>query len=134
MSHFERSETWWYTGVVLTPERIVGDGEVMWSVVLKFLDDGFCDMDSTEGELRLRYQIPTQGLSAAIDTLLADAKRMGLAVVEPDLDANSPTVYVKGDGEWSGIAYPDNWRDIVNGQAARLGWKPTYKTEKEDET
>ena len=107
MSHFVKSTTWWYVGIKLQP---VGN---RWAISLEFLDDGFCDDDSTEGELRCRYQQETENVGTAIDTLLADAERLGF-VAGP----NGRSVYLtKGDDDLT-----DEHRAIARQQAERLGW------------
>jgi hypothetical protein len=93
-----------------------------WSVSLEFKDDGFCNHASTEGELKLRYVV--FDLTAGIDQLKADAERMG--IVWADI-LSCPTIYMYGDGEDPDSFYPLNWREIVNEQAARLGWQPGYR-------
>lgn len=105
---------YWSTGIMV---RWYPDNERdrNWSVKLEFLDDGFCEMGSTEGELRCRYVEPS--LSTAIDTLKADAERLGIIF-------KSPTVYMYQDSD---AEYPEDWRAIVDAEAERLGWRPCYR-------
>ena len=110
-------EGYWSTGIMV---RYYADGE-QWSISLSFLDDGFCDTASTEGELRLRYL--TQDLGVGIDTLKADAERLGLRWANVP---GCPTIYMDGDGEDGGRDYPEGWRETIRDQARRLGWVPTY--------
>jgi hypothetical protein len=109
-------ERYWSTGIIVAK---VGD---QWSVKLNFHDGGFCDPPSTEGQLRCRYLV--DDLSAGIDTLKADADRLGI-------EWSPGTVYYEGDGEWPDRVPPEGWEDIVDAQAARLGWAQTYKARSE---
>lgn len=107
---------WWATGITLSP-RARG-----WSVSLSFFDDGFCEGDSTEGELRLRYVV--NDVEHAIDVLIEDATRFGISWHE------GPHVYVEGDGGTPGLDYPNDWREVADDQARRLGWESLYGTDR----
>lgn len=112
---------YWFTGIVLTPHR---EGEKLeWGIGAEFFDDGFCDRSSTQGELNLRYIIPDAELSEKLDVLVADMARLGFQQNRKP----GPTVYMKGDGEYSDIKYPDDWRERANAEARRLGWQECYK-------
>lgn len=111
-------ESYWSTGIML---RWYADGN-QWSISLNFLDDGFCDQSASEGTLKLRYLV--DDLEAGINTLKADAERLGIRMVGPGTMA--PTVYIEGDGEIDDMDYPPDWRELVNAQATRLGWQPCY--------
>jgi hypothetical protein len=110
---------YWSTGISI---RWHADNDE-WSVSLEFKDDGFCEEASTEGKLTLRYRV--SDLSTAIDTLKADAERLG--IVWNTAVPACPTIYVEDDGEWEDRDYPPGWRGVVNAQAARLGWFPCYR-------
>jgi hypothetical protein len=111
-------EAYWTTGIVLKYH------ERDWSLHLDFLDNGWCQDASTQGTLALRYRISTEKLPAALDTLIADAKRLGITFrTEPDL---TPTLYVPGDGENTDETYHPDWRRIVARQCHRLGWRDVY--------
>lgn len=122
----------WSTGITVgANER--GDGSVRWGAAAEFYDGGFVDTEdadagqiSTEGEIRTRYFVDTtdatDGLTTAIDTVKRDAERLGIKFEPP---GGSPTLYVRGDGEWSDVWLPDNWRERLAEQAKRLGWS-TY--------
>jgi hypothetical protein len=103
---------YWSTGITIGGER------GCWSVWLEFLDDGWLDLASTEGTLRVRYTLDTrEELERAIDTLIADAERLGIEWITT---VGCPTVYAK-DSEDPGH------EQIANEQAERLGWSPAYR-------
>lgn len=112
-----RGERYWSTGITLRPH---GDGR--WGVALDYQDDGFCQKDSTEGTLRLRYLVAGDELPAAIATLKDDAERLGIEWKDFN---GAPWLYIAGDGEDPEVAYPPDWRHIMEREALRLGWR-TY--------
>lgn len=99
---------------------------------MNYLDDGFANDDpdagriSTEGHLHTRYVVrdgeQIDALTAAIDTVKADAERLGITFKAADV----LHVYYEGDGEDSKCPPPDGWRETVNAQSRRLGWEPLY--------
>lgn len=103
----------WSTGITV---RWLDDGRV--HVSLDFHDDGFAEPGTVEGKLRLRYY--QNDLAQSLDTLIADAERLGIEFLNPAI--GKPSLYVHGDGESDREYYPSNWRDILAEQAARLGW------------
>lgn len=109
---------YWTTGITL---RWGGD---KWSVSLEFMDDGWCDAWSTEGELRVRYLVDTSKLSEAIDILIANAVRLGIELKGAALP---PSLYVPGDGEWKEEKYHPEWREILARECGRLGWRNPYE-------
>lgn len=115
---------YWSTGIAVKYIAPIGNSPAAWAVSLEFLDDGFCGNASTEGSLRVRYV--REDLSAMIDTLKADAERLGICFKR---GGGTATVYMIGDGESALEDYPPNWKRIVNDQARRLGWQPCYKEE-----
>lgn len=132
---------YWSTGIILTwnPQVRRGtDGTWVpgWSGVVTFHDDGWVeDLDtdagviSTEGTLRTRYTV-TDGkqrtaLAAVIDTLIADADRLGIHFTWPMADS-SPRLCYRGDGEHSDYPPPHGWRDLLAAEAQRIGWA-TYR-------
>lgn len=95
-----------------------------WCVRLQFADRGFCEDDSTEGELRVRYQI--HDLDRAIDVLLEDARKLGIQLgtlegAAGDGGGLGPSVFVEDDD-------PEFVPEAIR-QAQRLGWKPVYRSE-----
>jgi hypothetical protein len=107
---------YWTTGVTIWRSE-----SGRWGVSLHFLDDGFADDRSTEGELKLRYLVEEDELSASIDLLLEDARRLGIEIGRAE--AGGASVYYRGDGEDKRFPPPADWREILQGQCWRLGWK-----------
>lgn len=118
---------YWSTGIT------VSHNNGKWSASVNFLDDGFANDDpdagaiSTEGALHTRYFVTDgeniDGLTAAIDTVKADAERLGITWRR---DVMSPGVYMRGDAEDPDWPAPAGWRELVNAQSERLGWTPIY--------
>lgn len=135
-----KSGRYWSTGITVTwapfAERINGEPYGGWHAKLDYSDDGFADNDpdtgrvSTEGALYTRYPVRDakirSGLSIAIDTLLADAKRLGieLITVEPN---SEPWLFYRGDGEDADHPPPDGWRETLTTEAERVGFR-SYAT------
>lgn len=108
---------YWTTGISLR-----WDSE-RWSAWLDFFDDGWCTPDSTEGRLSIRYCILTEALPFALDTLIADAKRLNISFKRNEIH---PTLYVRGDGEDSDEIYHPKWKEILSEQCQRLGFRDVY--------
>lgn len=123
---------YWATGI--TVRYMEGP---RWGASLDFYDDGFMNDSpggiSTQGTFGTRYLVQTTDvpdpLPAVLDALIADAARLGIEFRDA-LDA-PPMLYVAGDGgvasdgEAAGEGLPDNWRQLLQEQADRLGWR-TY--------
>lgn len=108
---------YWSVGITFQ-EHAPGE----WSVSLQFVDNGFCQGDSSEGELRIRYIV--SDLGHALATLKKDAERLGITWIRP-------TVYTEQDGEFPESDPPDrpDLRRLANLHAELLGWKPIYSRE-----
>lgn len=125
---------YWSIGITVTyapfAERINGEPYSGWHASLDYCDDGFANNDpekgqvSTEGKLHTRYPVRNSkvrsGLSIAIDTLLADAERLGIKFT--NWGDEPPRLYYKGDGEDSDHPAPEDWRDMLKAEAGRIGW------------
>lgn len=110
---------YWSTGITICREY---SG---WKIYLKFFDGGFCEKDSTEGELRVRYLVKDEELSRAIDVLKADAERFGIDLKYGTVHG---TIYYEGDGEAeSACPPPKDWREIATREAERIGFRAIYK-------
>lgn len=134
-----KSGRYWATGITVTfaplAERINGEPYGGWHASLDYRDDGFVDNDpeigqvSTEGTLVTRYPVRDSkvrsGLSIAIDTLIADAGRLGIDFITVG-DTPAPFLYYRGDGEDPNHPSPDGWRDMLRAEADRIGWA-TYR-------
>lgn len=126
---------YWATGITVR-YGYSGMNLYGWAARVEFYDDGFCSDDtdsgtiSTEGTLRTRYYVregagpDADGLAAAIDAVRADADRLGVAFRDDGVLA--PCVYYEGDGENENYPPPEGWRELVDAQAARLGWRGLY--------
>lgn len=109
---------YWSTGI--TVDWIDRD-TYPWGVKLSFYDDGFADDDAaagrvaTEGQLRCRYYVADLG--AALDVLIADARRMGIEFRQTA--GTGPDLYSEcGDT----ASLPEEVQDEMARQAERLGW------------
>ena len=127
---------YWATGITVK-HGYSGMNLHGWAANVDFYDSGFCDDNpdaaaiSTQGILSTRYFVregdspDTDGLAAAVDAVKRDAERLGITWGADA--AVPPTVYYIGDGEDEDFPPPDGWRELVNAQARRLGWKPLYR-------
>jgi hypothetical protein len=135
-----KSGRYWSTGITVTwapfAERIQGEPYGGWHAKLDYSDDGFADNDpdagqiSTEGTLHTRYPVRDakirSGLSVAIDTLLADAERLGIEFKAVGPYSESWLFY-RGDGEDAEHPPPDGWRETLAAEAERVGFR-SYAT------
>ncbi|MGR6921225.1 hypothetical protein ACU635_43875 [[Actinomadura] parvosata] len=119
---------YWSTGITVSCDSRAG-----WGAHVDFYDDGHGDDDpergriSTEGTLRTRYFVgggdQVDALTLAIDTVKADAEKLGIAWSE------AATVYHAGDDGLPDQPAPEGWRELVNSHATRLGWQPAYRVD-----
>lgn len=120
---------YWATGIILR-YGYAGNGQSGWGGTVTFLDNGFASDDadagqiSTQGELRTRYMVRDgqthTALSVVIDTLIADAARLGIVW-------RDPVLYYKTDGEDADNPPPDGWKAMLTAEAKRLpGWRSAY--------
>lgn len=108
---------YWSTGITVWcthPERDE------WGAEATFLDDGFCDIASSEGVLRARYAAP---LNHVVSLVKADAERLGIVFQYPD---GGPRIYYKGDGEDPTYPAPAGWRLRLEAIARCIGWRSPY--------
>lgn len=118
---------YWSNGITVR----YSDGR--WSASVDYYDNGHCDDQaddarvSTEGTIHTRYFLrdgkTADALTVAVDVVKADAERLGITWATPGI---GPFVYMLGDGDNGGRDVPDNWRELVDAQARRLGWEPMY--------
>lgn len=105
---------YWSTGPIL---HYYGDGD--WGVVLNFFDDGFCNQESTQGEIRSRYI--SKDIDLLLKTILEDSKKLNIKLLEPNL-------FVYQDGEYKDLKeyanMPENWRENLSHYAKnhKLKW------------
>lgn len=128
------SKGYWACGISVRWREYAGSDNGIqhsgWGGTVDFRDDGFADDDpdtgrvSTEGTLKTRYTVRdgdlTTGLTAVIDTLIADAARLGIDF--RDIGDSKPMLYFEGDGEDEEWPPPDGWREMLRAQAERIGW------------
>jgi hypothetical protein len=124
------------TGITLTWQQHAGHDRGVpfggWRAEAAFYDDGFADDDAcagqvaTEGVLCTRYAVRDgrirSGLSIAIDTVRADAERLG---IQFSGSHGTPCLYYEGDGENPKAPPPQDWRRLLAAEAARIGWTTT---------
>ncbi|SHX96578.1 Uncharacterised protein [Mycobacteroides abscessus subsp. abscessus] len=125
---------YWSTGVTLRFARGVCGGADGWAASLKFYDDGFAGDDrpsdgrvSTEGELRTRYFVTDQSMSAAaaaaIRAVKADATNLGVKfIVDPV--AGSPLIFLHEDN-WVSVDTEHGTEDVesaLDGAGSAVGW------------
>lgn len=150
MAIFKRSGGYWSAGitVIWSPRAKTVNGETHsgWKASLDFYDDGHAgdenaaaEQISTQGHLETRYfvtdaDIPStphrpggtaSGLTTAIDVLLTDAERLGIDLMTWTDDR--PFLYYRGDGEDPNFEPPQGWREALNREAGRMGWR-SYAT------
>lgn len=138
--HNDPDARYWSTGITLAwisrVQSPSGKPGSWWGASLDYCDDGFAGDDSadigaisTEGTFRTSYYV-TDGqertaLAAVIDTLIADAGRLGVKFVGAITDL--PMLYIKGDGEDPECPPPPGWRELLKAEADRIG-RATYPT------
>ncbi|GHB56032.1 hypothetical protein GCM10010331_49900 [Streptomyces xanthochromogenes] len=128
------SSSYWSTGIVLVWADFSswsgGHARSGWHGTVEFFDDGFAgdnDTDagylSTNGKLWTRYAVADgevrSGLSAAVDVLIADARKLGIAFRVGD---GPGRLYYKTDGENPEFPPPTGWRELLTAEAERIGW------------
>lgn len=133
-----KSGRYWSTGITVTYVPLAGhfDDEPYggWYASLNYSDDGHSGSDpdaeqiSTGGTLCTRCPARDgelrSGLSLAVDTLIADAKRFGIDLISTRPYAQ-PWLFYKGDGESAEYPPPDGWHDLLVTEARRAGLR-TY--------
>ena len=106
---------YWSTGIILKylePNR--------WAAKVQFFDNGTASEDkSTKGTLTTSYFV---GLETAIDTIKADAERLGIEFKTTPGRTGMPMLLAHGDGESEDWPMPENWKEILAEQAERIGW------------
>lgn len=125
----DRDGRYWATGITVR-----ADGQGRWGGRVDFFDDGFADDDpdagriATQGMLETRYMVRdgdnTAALRAVVDTLIADAGRIGVefrGTTDP-----APQLYYDGDGEDDRCPPPAGWQRLLADEAARVGWVCPY--------
>ncbi len=109
---------YWTTGPILNYH-----GDNKWGISLPFKDDGFCNEESTEGEIHSRYI--SGDLDLLISTILKDAEKLGI-----DTKKNEQSLYVYQDGTYKNDKnypeMPENWRSFLSTYAEKYNLKWIY--------
>lgn len=105
---------YWTTGVILEWHQYANQ----WKATVEFYDSGFCDEQSTEGEIHTRYYC--NDINDAIRIVMQDAKKLGIVFNDP------PQLYFAGDGEWEENPPPPNWRRLIFETASKHGLESAY--------
>lgn len=114
-------DKFWATGVKVKWNEYSNQ----WSAAVEFYDSGFCQDDSTEGEIHTRYYC--DDINDAIRVVMEDAKKLG--IVFNVLTDAVPRLYFAGDGEWEENPPPQNWRHLIFETAERHGLKSAYDSD-----
>lgn len=101
-------EHYWSLGIVLRYHS----SEVGWSAECDFFDDGFCQVESTEGFLCSRYYGP---IEIVIDNVKSGAEKLGI-------EWRHPALFPYKSDEDKRWPMPPDWREILREQADRIGW------------
>ena len=104
--------SYWSTGIIIEYDPY----RDLWHATAEFYDDGFCQDESTEGEIHSRYWTE---LETAIDNVKADTEKLGIEW--------QPTgqILSRQDGE----GMPANWKKILKAQADRINFNFPYQME-----
>lgn len=123
-----KSGGYWATGITLRYRGYQGNHPESWGGNVNFYDDGFLNNNpaagevSTEGRLHTRYFVESYdgdaALTAVIDTLIADAGRLGIRFV--GTAAGKPMLWCESEDE--DFPPPAGWRNMLRAQAERIGW------------
>jgi hypothetical protein len=105
---------YWSAGITLEYSEALG-----WAASMSLMDRGESDT-LMDAELRTRYWHDSPGaLTAIVDRLIQEAQALDVLWL-------GPTLSVLGDGHDPEVALPLNWRELVDEQSRRLGWRSVY--------
>ncbi len=110
-------QQYWANGIIAT---YFGDNQ--WGLQIDFLDDGFCNEESTQGSIKTRY---LTNLDNGIKTLIEDAKNLGIKFND------GFTLYAYQDGASKDYPMPENWVSIFEKACEKHNLAMIYK-EKEN--
>jgi hypothetical protein len=102
-------DKYWATGISL---KHIGDDH--WTAEACFYDDGFCNIQATEGKLQSRYRFNTEDVQVCVATLKSDVERLGITFKAV---RGRPNLYVeiKKDEE-----KPESWREVIEATASAI--------------
>lgn len=118
-------KSYWTTGITVNFWRCPTTYMArLYSVSLNFHDHGVAQEGSTVGKLSSQYY--EVDLGKALDTLIADAQRLGIVF---DRNGEKLMLYTENDGEGNDHNRPHDWLEQLQAQARRLGWTTYYMDE-----
>lgn len=100
------------TGIIVW-HGYAGNGRYGWWAMVEFQDYG---KGSILGKIHTKYG---DDLACSIDTIKKDAERLGIKFV----NTFTPFVYYRGDGENKDFPPPDGWRELLEKEARRIGFR-----------
>jgi hypothetical protein len=103
--------------------KLTFDARGGWVATVEFSTWEHATASCIEGSIGTRYF--DADLNAIIDRAMAAAQSIGVAF--RDASGLEPHIYVDGDGEDPNVTLPPNWRQLVDEQCKRLGWKTCYQ-------
>lgn len=108
------------TGITISPVDVdIKTGDTIWKVSASFVDKLFCNHNSTEGEMSVRYQVTD--LVQAVKTLKDDMESLGIVF---GIGNVKPTIYIPNDSE---NPHFDACFDDIDMVCKALGWENIYK-------
>jgi hypothetical protein len=115
---------YWTTGITVR-YGYSGGGSNGWGASLDFYDDGFAEDDSTQGTLATRYFARgDDALTRALDTLKADAERLGIQFVGSA--GLPPGLWYTDDLDFPA---PAGWYETLSEQADRIGFRTHHSAD-----
>lgn len=99
---------YWSTGI-----KIAFTGN-KWIAICQFYDDGFCEDDSTEGTIFLRYRV--EDLAKGIRTLIDDVLKLGIVFY------SNPALYIMEEYRGDEMPLPSTWQDVIKPIAQEIGF------------
>jgi hypothetical protein len=106
-------QQYWANGIIAT---YFGDDQ--WGLQIDFLDDGFCNKESTQGSIKTRY---ITSLDNGIETLIKDAKKLGIKLNDDFI------LYAYQDGCSKDHPMPKNWISIFEKTCKKHNLTMIYK-------
>ncbi|MEW1548398.1 hypothetical protein [Streptomyces tsukubensis] len=130
-----KSGRYWSIGITVTYIPLAGhlnnEPHSGWHAKLNYRD-GIANNDPATGQIAIQGTLYTRypvhstkirsGLSIALDTLIADAKRLGIEF-RAATPGTEPWLFYQGDGEDADYPPPDGWRETLAAEAVRVGFR-----------
>lgn len=93
-----------------------------WAISARINDGRFADHASLSGELRMTNLVSSEEVPSSVLRLKQRIDDLGIQW--KTLTAETPLIYMDGDGELEGT--PDTWEEVVRNAAAAVGWVSAY--------